>query len=91
MKVRWTAGAADDLERISDHIAEDNPEAALKTLRAIFSRVEELATFPRRGRKGREESTRELVLFPLPYIAVYRVTEDVVEILHFYHGAQDWP
>jgi len=31
-------------------------------------------------------------VFPkLPYIAVYRIVEDVVEILHFYHGAQDWP
>jgi plasmid stabilization system protein ParE len=40
MQIRWTTGAA-DLERISEHIAEDNPEAALKTARAIFSRIEE--------------------------------------------------
>ncbi len=89
MKIRWTPSAANDLEQISNHIAEDNPEAALQTVRAIFSRIEELATFPRRGRQGLEEGTRELVLSPLPYIAVYRVIEQVVEILHFYHGAQD--
>ena len=86
MKIRWTPSAAYDLEQISNHIAEDNPESALQTVRAIFSRIEELATFPRRGRQGLEEGTRELVLSPLPYIAVYRVTEQVVEILHFYHG-----
>jgi toxin ParE1/3/4 len=91
MKIRWTTGAAEDLEDISDHIAEDNPDAALKTVRAIFSRIEELTTFPRRCRKGREEGTRELVLSPLPYIAVYRVREEAVEILHLYHGAQDRP
>jgi toxin ParE1/3/4 len=34
---------------------------------------------------------RELVLPPLPYIVVYRVTADVVEILRVFHGAQDWP
>ena len=91
MKIRWTTGATADLEAISDHIAEENPEAALEIIRTIFSRVEELTTFPRRGRKGREEGTRELVFSPLPYIAIYRVTEDAAEILHFYHGAQDWP
>ena len=89
MRIRWTTGAAPDLERISEHIAEDNPEAALKTARAIFSRIEELTVFPRRGSHGPEDATRELVLSPLPYIAVYRVTENVVEILRLRHGAQD--
>jgi plasmid stabilization system protein ParE len=28
---------------------------------------------------------------PLPYIAVYRVTEHAVEISRIFHGAQDWP
>jgi plasmid stabilization system protein ParE len=26
----------------------------------------------------------------LPYLAVYRVREDVVEILRVLHGAQEW-
>lgn len=89
MTIRWTTGAADDLERISEYIAEDSPEAALRVARAIFSRIKELSKFPYLGRKGQEEGTREFVLTPLPYIAVYRVTEEVVEILHFYHGAQN--
>jgi plasmid stabilization system protein ParE len=33
---------------------------------------------------------REWVFSPLPYIAVYQVTEDAVEISRIYHGAQDW-
>jgi toxin ParE1/3/4 len=91
MNLRWTEEATTDLEQISHYIAEDNPEAALKTMRVIFSRIEELTTFPRRGRKGRVDGTLELVLSPLPYIAVYRVKSerDAVEILHVYHGAQD--
>jgi plasmid stabilization system protein ParE len=31
------------------------------------------------------------VFAPLPYIAVYRVRENVIEIARIYHGAQDWP
>ena len=50
-----------------------------------------LGSFPRRGRKGRIESTRELVFARLPYIVVYRIQDQDLEILRIYHGAQDWP
>jgi toxin ParE1/3/4 len=66
----------------------DNPEAALRTVRAIFERIEQLVAFPRRGRVGREEGTRELVLSPLPYIVAYRVKDSTIEILQIWHGAQ---
>lgn len=89
MDIRWTTEASSNLEQISLRIAEDKPEAALKTAAAIFERIEQLVSFPRRGRIGREDGTRELVLSPLPYIAVYRVRESTIEILHIWHGAQD--
>lgn len=66
MNIRWTTEASGNLEHISLHIAGDNPEAALKAVRTIFQRIEQLAVFPHRGRIGREEGTRELVLAPLP-------------------------
>lgn len=90
MDIRWTPEASSNLEHIGLRIAEDSPEAALKTVRTIFERIEQLATFPNRGRIGREDGTRELVFSPLPYIAVYRVKESTIEILHIWHGAQDW-
>jgi toxin ParE1/3/4 len=65
VEIRWTPQASSALEHISLRIAEDNPEAALKTVRAIFDRIEQLAAFPNRGRIGREEGTRELVIAPL--------------------------
>jgi plasmid stabilization system protein ParE len=34
---------------------------------------------------------RELVFAPLPYIAVYRVSDHSVEIIRIYHSAQNWP
>jgi toxin ParE1/3/4 len=48
-------------------------------------------TFPHRGRPGKKENTRELVLSPLPYIVVYRIAGDAVNILRILHGAQKWP
>ena len=88
MNIRWTEEAAANLEHISLYIAEDNLEAALKTVSTIYERIEQLSTFPNRGRMGREPGTRELVLSPLPYIVAYRVKESTVEILHIWHGAQ---
>jgi plasmid stabilization system protein ParE len=44
MEVRWTTEASSNLEHISLRIAEDNPEAALRTVRAIFQRIEQQAS-----------------------------------------------
>lgn len=86
--IRWTAEASSNLEHIALRIAADNPEAALRTVRMIFERIELLATLPHRGRIGREQGTRELVFSPLPYVAVYRVNDSAIEILHIWHGAR---
>jgi len=38
-----------------------------------------------------EGGTRELVLAPLPFVAVYEVLENEVQVLRILHGAQQWP
>ena len=88
MRVRWTAPAAQDLYRITRYIRRDNPEAARDVAKTLYDGCESLTHAPHRGRKGAEPGTRELVFSPLPYIAVYRVTESVIEILRIWHGAQ---
>ncbi len=89
MRLRWTAPAAKDLYNITRYIRRDNPTAAREVAKAIYNSCESLVNSPHRGRKGRQTGTRESVLSPLPYIVVYRVIEDAVEILHICHGAQD--
>jgi plasmid stabilization system protein ParE len=34
------------------------------------------------------KGTREVV--SSPYVVVYRYTDEIVEVLHIWHGAQDW-
>lgn len=60
-------------------------------MRKLYELVRELRQWPQRGRIGREQGTRELVFSPLPYIAVYRIRDQSVEILRIYHTAQDRP
>jgi toxin ParE1/3/4 len=90
MKIRWITPAAEDLENIFNYLQENYPSRARSTVVEIRNSVRLLKQFPPRGRKGSEEGTRELPHVRLPYILIYRVTEEVIEILHIWHGAQDW-
>ncbi len=92
MEVRWSMPAADDLERICERIARNNPEAARRVAGTIYDGCARLQDFPNIGRNSsRMTGRRELVFPPLPYIVVYQVTEHAVEISRIFHGAQDWP
>jgi len=92
MRVRWTAPAARDLTQICDYIQEDNSRTTARRVAvSIYDRVGALAEFPEQGRPGRKSGTREVVLSGLPFLAVYRLRGDAVEILRILHRAQDWP
>jgi toxin ParE1/3/4 len=89
MRIRWTPAAAADLKGIHDYLSEHEPHLARSTVIAIREAVRSLRTFPNRGRKGREEGTRELLHQRLPQIVAYRVKDDAVEIVRIWHPAQD--
>ena len=91
MRIRWTPAAAADLEHISDYLKDRHPDYWQPTLRKMYAAIQSLKNWPHRGRLGREEGARELLFPPLPYIAVYRVNEQSVEVLRIYHGGQDRP
>lgn len=91
MRIRWTPAAAADLQHINDYLEEHHARYRRPTMRKLYESVQALKQWPHRGRRGREDGTRELVFSPLPYVAVYRVTPEGIEILRFYHGAQDRP
>jgi addiction module RelE/StbE family toxin len=91
MRIRWTYAAAEDLEHIKGYLTEHHPQFAQSTLLELYETIRSLKTSPRRGREGREEGTRELVLSRPPYIVAYRIKEQAIEVLHIYHGAQDRP
>jgi toxin ParE1/3/4 len=90
MRIRWTAPAADDLENINNYLQEHHSRYAEPTVRTIYRLIRSLKSMPHRGRPGHRAGTKELALTPLPYVVVYSVKAQAVEILHIYHGAQDW-
>ena len=92
MRIRWTEPAASDFTGICDYISEhDGPEAARLVALRIYEGIGSLTKFPRRGRPGRKSNTRELVFSGIPFLVVYRIRENVIEISRILHGAQRWP
>jgi hypothetical protein len=81
------SGRRSGADRKSDQPGHSRSGAA----RTIYTRCSDLALFPNGGRIGRIAGTRELVLAPLPYIVVYRVNPDSVDIVRIFHSAQNWP
>jgi toxin ParE1/3/4 len=89
--IRWTRRALRRLDEIGARISIDNPAAARRVIRLIALGVHDLNNNPGRGRPGRVQGTRELVVAGTPYIVAYRVRTNDVEILTIQHGAQLWP
>ena len=82
--------AVQDLKGISDYISErDGAAAARRIALRIYNALDSLVLFPHKGRLGRRMGTRELVIAGLPWIGVYRVRENAVEIQRILHGAQN--
>jgi toxin ParE1/3/4 len=91
VRLEWSALALADRAAIFDHLAAENPHAAVAQDRRLAARIAGLADFPDRGRPGRVDGTRELPVPPTPFIAVYWVEAGIVRILRLLHGARLWP
>jgi len=66
MRIRWTPAAGADLRNIRDYLKEHHPHFTQPTVQRLYDTVRSLKQWPHRGRPGRHEGTRELVLASLP-------------------------
>jgi toxin ParE1/3/4 len=89
--LRWSQRAAFEQEAQLDYIALDKPSAADRMAAIIEKNTELLATWPALGKPGKVLGTRELVIPQTPFLVVYRVLGDDLEIVRFLHGAQRYP
>jgi toxin ParE1/3/4 len=91
MEIIWRPSAIEDAEGASAFIGRNNPEAARRVYLAIEEATAGLSDFPERGRPGRVEGTREIVVTHTPYLIAYIVDDDLVTILAILHHARRWP
>lgn len=89
MKVRFTASAEADLERIADRIADSDPDRARLTVRAIRAAVRSVGALPRASSPiltapGVRKKTLR------PYVMLFTVVENEVVVLRIAHERSDW-
>jgi len=89
MRIRWTPPAAADLQSISDYLKEHHPQYHEPTMRKIYERIRRSMDTPYLGRPGRIEGTRAVLFSPRPYVVVYRIHEQSIEIWRVFHTSQN--
>jgi addiction module RelE/StbE family toxin len=90
VRVVWTPEALQDRADVWDHIAADNPRAAVR-MDALFSEAAaSLAKHPGLGRPGEIPGTHELIPHA-SYRLVYEVERDTVWLLALVHTSRQWP
>ena len=91
MILEWTEEANAARFAQLDYIALDKPAAAIDMDGRIERQTGLLLDQPDLGRKGRVKGMRELAITGSPFIAVYRVMGERIQIFRLLHGAQQWP
>lgn len=88
MPVSFSPEALADLAAIRTYIGEQSPSAASRIAVQIVAACDALEHLPERGRPGLVAGTREVTLI-WPYVIVYRIVPEAVEIVRIWHGAQN--
>ena len=86
-RVVWSRRALQDIEAITEYIAQDSSAYAAAVVKSIVTQAKMLERFPRSGRKVPEfddENIRELLAYS--YRIIYRVEVDEVLISAVIHG-----
>jgi len=91
------ARARDDIDEIADHIYEDQPEAAIRFVRAAQATALQLAEYPFSGAAFREyiPTHPKLRYYPVVdfhnYLLLYEFDGTTLVIIRVMHGARDIP
>ncbi|MFM5887519.1 MAG: type II toxin-antitoxin system RelE/ParE family toxin [Dolichospermum sp.] len=91
MQVKWLRRALRNLEQARNYVFQENPTAAQELIIKIQNAANQLQNYPFMGKNGRVEGTRELIISNSPYILIYRVKEESVEVLRILHTSKRYP
>ena len=91
MQIKWLRQVLRNLKQAHNYIIKDNPTAAQELILKIQNAANQLENYPLMGKSGRVEGTRELIISNSPYIIIYRVKEESIEILRILHTSKRYP
>lgn len=89
MDVVFLASAEADLEDIGDFIAQDNPARAVTFIEEMREHCRALEKHPQLGPIQPEIAPAARMLVHAPYLILYRIHNERIEIVRVVHGARD--
>lgn len=87
--MRYTRRALRHLDSTLAWISHERPTAALEQTQRIEHAVDLIGQFPQMGHTGVSTGTWEFVVPGTPFIVVYRISNDEIQILSIVHGARN--
>jgi len=91
MVLRWTPRAVSDLEEIADYLLSVHSASWERLIERIERTLQYLLQFPHMGKAGLAPGTREFVLAGTPYILVFRLKGEMLQILSVRDGRMQLP
>lgn len=90
MKLRWAVSARADLFRIADHYDEISVDLTDHIMDAIEEAPHILLEHPFAGPPLKNAPLRKWLVRGTPFLLLYRVARDRIEIARVLHTASDW-
>ena len=86
----WTARAEGRLSNELDVLRERSQAAAEKLARLVLEAADVLQSFPEARFLLTDDNIRRYAVSGTDYVLLYRHLGNVIRILAFYHGREDW-
>lgn len=87
MKVRFLKRAVQDLINIDAYTREHSPRGAARVGARIRKRADDLAQFPEQGTRSDKANVWQLYVAQTPYILIYRIEKNEVQIITILHAS----
>lgn len=92
-EIRLSPLAINDVQEIMTYIAEDNPTAAEEVGNTLYSKIEELARFPKMGSLLSSKThvrTDYRFLVCGRYLVFYKIEGDFISVYRILNGVRDY-
>ncbi|GKS02996.1 type II toxin-antitoxin system RelE/ParE family toxin [Sphingomonas aquatilis] len=90
MRLIWSTQAQQELLDIADHYDEIDPDLANAIVDRVEASVSPLLDFPRLGAIIDRNGARKWRVPRTPFILLYDVTDERIEVLSVSHARSDW-
>lgn len=86
-----TIRALQTLSEVLRYYEDQQNGLGARFLRSYDEQIERLKDMPKIGRIGRVFGTRELVMQNFPFLVVYRIRKEYLEIINLIHQSKNYP